>query len=373
MWRRLSALIVKEMLAVVRDPRGRMVLIVPPIAQILIFAFAATMDVSNVSVAMLNRDTGLQGQVLEAQILASSPVKEIRRLDTVSDIHRAIDLQEALAAVHIDEEFSADIAAGRPARVQVVLDGRRANAAQILNGYLAQIVEEFSRRNVTPAADSAVASTPAVGIEVRHWFNPNLIYRWFMVPSLIGTITLLVGAVVVSLSVARERELGTFDQLLVSPLRPLEIAAAKAAPGLIIGLAHGSLFVLLAVFAFGIPLTGSLTMLYVSMVLFLLSVIGVGLFISSLCQTQQQAILGAFIFTVPAILLSGFVSPVENMPGWMQTGTMINPLRHFLVVIQGVFLKDLPAVEIARSTVPLMLIAAATLPAAAWLFRKRAA
>ena len=130
---------------------------------------------------------------------------------------------------------------------------------------------------------------------------------------------------------------------------------------------------LLAVFAFGIPITGSVPMLYLSMFLFLLSVIGVGLFISSLCQTQQQAILGAFIFTVPAILLSGFVSPVENMPDWMQTATMVNPLRHFLVVIQGVFLKNLPVLEIARSTIPLMLIAAVTLPAAAWLFRRRAA
>lgn len=372
MWRRLAALIVKEMLAVVRDPKGRMVLVVPPIAQIVIFAFAATMDVSNVGVAVLNRDSGLMGSALEAQIAASSPVSELSHLNSVSEIHRTIDLQRALAVVHIGQDFSADIAAGRPAEVQIILDGRRSNAAQILNGYLAQIVEEFSRRHaVVPGEDAA--RLPQVRLDVRNWFNPNLIYRWFMVPSLIGTITLLVGAVVVSLSVARERELGTFDQLLVSPLRPFEIAAAKSAPGLIIGLAHGTLFVLLAVFAFGIPLLGSVPMLYVSMILFLLSVIGVGLFISSLCQTQQQAILGAFIFTVPAILLSGFVSPVENMPGWMQTATMINPLRHFLVVIQGVFLKELPVVEIARSTIPLMLIAAATLPTAAWLFRRRAA
>lgn len=365
MWRRLVALIVKELLAVVRDPKGRLVLIVPPIAQILIFAFAATMDVSNVTVGVLNRDSGLHGGALEARILAASPVRATLRLQTVADLHEAIDLQRTLAVVHIDQDFSADIAAGRPAEVQIVLDGRRANAAQIVNGYLAQIVEDFAR--------AGGGASPPVRIEVRNWFNPNLIYRWFMVPSLIGTITLLVGAVIVSLSVARERELGTFDQLLVSPLRPFEIAAAKAAPGLIIGLAHGTLFVVLAVVAFRIPFTGSLTVLYASMVFFLLSVIGVGLFISSLCQTQQQAILGAFIFTVPAILLSGFVSPVENMPGWMQTLTLVNPLRHFLVVIQGVFLKDLPLLEAARSTVPLILIAATTLPAAAWLFRRRAA
>lgn len=365
MWRRLAALILKELLAVVRDPKGRLVLIVPPIAQIVIFAFAATMDVSNVTIGMLNLDSGLQGRALEARILGSAPVKETLRLRRVSDIREAIDLQHTLAVVHIGQDFSSDIAAGRPAKVQIVLDGRRANAAQIVNGYLAQITEDFAR--------SAGAPAPPVHIEVRNWFNPNLEYRWFMVPSLIGTITLMVGLVVVSLSVARERELGTFDQLLVSPLRLSEIAAAKAAPGLIIGLAHGTLFVLLAVFAFRIPLTGSVAMLYVSMVFFLLSVIGVGLFISSLCQTQQQAILGAFIFTVPAILLSGFVSPVENMPGWMQVITLANPLRHFLVVIQGVFLKDLPLLEIARSTLPLIVIAMTTLPAAAWLFRRRAA
>lgn len=363
MWRRIRSLIVKEMLAILRDPKGRLTLIVPPVLQLVVFAFAMTMEVRNADIAVLDLDNGYWGQEVEAQIRAGAPFDNVFALQSVEQIGETIDSQRALAVVHIGQDFSRKIAAGESADIQIILDGRKSNSTQIVNGYLTSIIGRVAEQ-----------SGRASGIEalrVRNWFNPNLEYSWFTVPGLIATITLLTTIIVTALSVARERELGTFDQLLVSPMRPLEIVVGKAAPGLIFGYIHGTFFILVAAIAFRIPFSGSLPLLYASMFFYLSAVIGIGLFISAISATQQQAILGAFVFASPAVLLSGFMSPVENMPQWVQTLTLINPLRHFLVVAQGVFLKDLPAIEVARNTLPLILIAAVTLPAAALLFRKK--
>lgn len=365
MWQRIISLIGKEMRAIWRDPKGRAVILVPPLLQLVIFAFAMTMEVRNVDIAVLNLDTGSWGREVEAGISGASAFNDVIRLESVAQIREKIDNQEAMAVVHIGQDFSRKIAAGQAANIQIILDGRKSNASQITNAYLTSIISRISAQ----AYSSGVNPEP---VRLRHWFNPNLEYTWFTLPGLVATITLLTTIIVTALSVARERELGTFDQLLVSPLRPLEIVIGKSAPGLIFGYLHGTFFILVAVFGFEVPFMGSLLALYGSMFFYLLSVIGIGLFISAISETQQQAILGAFVFAAPAVLLSGFMSPVENMPEWMQTLTMINPLRHFLVVSQGIFLKDLPLADVARNTVPLILIAIATLPTAAWLFRKKA-
>ncbi|WP_340691442.1 ABC transporter permease [Hyphomonas sp.] len=364
MWHRIRSLIIKEMLAIWRDPKGRAVIVVPPLLQLVIFAFAMTMEVRNVDIAVLNLDTGSQGREVEAGIRGASAFDEVIQLQSVSQIQEAIDSQRVIAVVHIAPDFTRRIEAGQSADVQIILDGRKSNASQIVNSYLAAIISRVS------AAAYSGGTTPDT-IRIRHWYNPNLEYAWFTLPGLVATITLLTTIIVTALSVARERELGTFDQLLVSPLRPLEIVVGKSAPGLIFGYLHGTFFILVAIFGFKIPFAGSLLALYGSMFFYLLAVIGIGLFISAISATQQQAILGAFVFASPAVLLSGFMSPIENMPGWMQVATQINPLRHFLVVAQGVFLKDLPLADVARNTLPLVLIAMATLPAAAWLLRKK--
>lgn len=364
MSRRILSLIVKEMLAIWRDPKGRAVILIPPLLQLVIFAFAMTMEVRNVDIAVLNLDTGSQGREVEAGILGASAFDEVIRLHSVSQIRETIDSQRAIAVVHIGQDFTRRVEAGKEADVQIILDGRKSNASQIVNSYLSAIISRVS------AASYEGGGTPET-MRVRHWFNPNLEYAWFTLPGLVATITLLTTIIVTALSVARERELGTFDQLLVSPLRPLEIVVGKSAPGLIFGYLHGTFFVLVAVFGFKIPFEGSLLALYGSMFFYLLAVIGIGLFISAISATQQQAILGAFVFASPAVLLSGFMSPVENMPDWMQVATQINPLRHFLVVAQGVFLKNLPLADVARSTLPLIFIALITLPASAWLLRKK--
>ena len=206
---------------------------------------------------------------------------------------------------------------------------------------------------------------------VRHWFNPNLIYRWFIVPSLAGILTMFTALVITSLSIAREREMGTFDQLLVSPTTPTEIIIAKAVPALVIGTLMGNVMVAAGVFAFRIPFTGSYALLLLTMLLFIFSVVGIGLMISSVCATQQQAILGAFALGVPMILISGFATPVENMPAVLQWLSELVPLRHFLVIVQGTFLKALPPGDVFSHLWPMALIAVVSLCAATIFVRSK--
>ena len=367
MGRRLIALIVKELLAILRDRRGRMVLIVPPILQLFLFAFAATLDVKSVSMAVLDQDRGRWAHELVERFVGSPTFAEIRSVASPAEIRALIDTQAVILVVQIPQGFSGDIEAGRRSAVQLILDGRRSNAAQIVQGYAAEIVQDL---NGTIAAERGRPGPPSL-LVVRNWFNPNLDYHWFTVPSLIGTLGLLLGLSITALSVARERELGTFDQLLVSPLQPAEILIGKTVPSLIVGLVNGTIFLLIAALIFRIPFTGSVLLLYASLTVYLVSVIGVGLFISSLSKTQQQAFLGSFVFAAPAILLSGFATPVENMPDWLQTFTLINPLRHFLVIVNGLFTKDMPAGTVFENAWPLAVIALVTMTSAAWLFRRR--
>ncbi|AWM28655.1 ABC transporter permease [Sinorhizobium fredii] len=366
-WGRLKALIVKELLAVLRDPKGRTILIGPPIIQLLVFSYAATLEVKNVDLMLLNRDNGHWSQELVQQIGGSPTFRSIRLANSPAEVRFAIDNQHVLAALEIGPTFSRDIEAGKPAEVQMIFDGRRSNASQIVSGYLGRIVGTLAAE--TPAGERAVSE--AIRVEARNWFNPNLTYQWFMVPNLVASIALLIGLIVTALSVARERELGTFDQLIVSPLRTHEILIGKLIPPMMIGLFHITVYILAAVFIFGVPLRGSLFLLYGSAIFYLAAVVGLGLFISALSMTQQQAILGAFLFMVPAMLLSGFATPIENMPSWLQPVTLINPLRYFLVIVKGVFLKDIPLAEVVHQTLPLCLIAVVTLSSAAWLFRRR--
>lgn len=364
---RLRALIRKELLAALRDPRSRMMLIMPPLLQLLVFSYAATLEVTNVSIGVLNRDAGQWGVEFVERLEGSPTFTEIVSLQGVPQIATAIDLRQVIAVVQIGPDFSRNIEAGQTATAQVILDGRRSNAAQIVQGYLSEIAEDVGA-TVQTAHDTQPV---AIGPIDRNWFNPNLEYTWFTVPSLIGMITLLTSLTITGLSVARERELGTFDQLMVSPLRVHEILIGKTIPPLLVGLFQATVFILAAVFIFAIPLRGSLLALYGSLLVYQAAVIGVGLFVSSLSQTQQQAFLGSFLFAVPAILLSGFASPVENMPGWLQVVSLADPLRYFLVIVKGIFLKDMTVDQVLANTWPLAVIALVTLGIAALLFTKR--
>lgn len=364
---RIAALIVKELLTLVRDRKSRALLIGPPILQLLIFSFAATLEVKNVSLAILNEDAGRHGREIVQRLSGSPTFTHIVFVNSQTELAERIDNQDVLAAVSIPQDFSRRLTAGEQARLQVILDGRRSNAAQIVSGYISQLAVQYGREREKERSDARVVPVVAE----RNWFNDNLDYIRFTVPSLVGILSMVIALVVTALSVARERELGTFDQLLVSPLSPWEILTGKTLPAVIIGLIEGLVIWSVGVLAFRIPFTGSFALLVFTILIFIMSVVGVGLFISSLAKTQQQAILGAFVFLVPAITLSGYASPVENMPDWLQRLTWFNPLKHVLITLKGLFLKDMPFAEVWINTWPLLIIGAGTLSLSAWFFSRR--
>jgi ABC-2 type transport system permease protein len=269
--------------------------------------------------------------------------------------------------LRLGPNFSRDLLLGKGAKAQVIVDGRDSNTAMIILNYVQAITLDFNRS----WAKSHHLPQPPAQLTVRAWFNPNLESRWFILPGLVGLITLVISTVITALSVAREREEGTFEQLLVTPLRPVELLLGKTLPAALIGLAEATVILLLAVLWFGVPLIGQLGLLYLGIGLFLLSSIGMGLMISSIVRTQQQAFLGAFLFLVPAVILSGFATPISNMPQIIQTITLANPLRYFMVVSRGVFLEDLSLMQLADQLWPMAVIGLITMAVASWMFRVR--
>jgi ABC-2 type transport system permease protein len=263
-------------------------------------------------------------------------------------------------------DFSRGLAANRPVKLQAILDGRRSNSGQIAFGYVQQILQHYLDER-----EKVFNRKTASELFVRHWFNPNLDYVRHIVPSLVAIITTISTLVVTSLSVAREKEHGTFDQLLVSPLTPGLIMVGKTIPALLVAMVQGTIILIAGVVVYGISFQGSLALLYGSMVPYILALAGIGLLISSICSTQQQAFLGVFSFMMPAVMLSGFPSPVENMPMWLQCIDWFNPLRHFIVVVKGLFIKDVSYQVLFHSVWPMLVIATLTLAAANWMFRKR--
>lgn len=362
---RLRAQVVKELLSVLRDPQSRLVLIAPPLIQLLIFSFAATLEVRNVDIGILDRDNGRWSHELVARIGAAGFVGELHSARSAAELRQMLDRREVIAVIDIPENFSRDIAASRNAQAQVIVDGRRANAGQVTLGYLESITATLG------AELAGSASANADRIAIRHWFNPNLIYRWFTVPSLAGIIITFTSLLVTALSIARERELGTFDQLLVSPTTPMEIIIAKSIPAMVLGTILGLMMIGAGVFLFAIPFTGSFLLLFLSLQLFILSVVGVGLTISSICATQQQAILGTFAIGVPMILMSGFATPVENMPLVLQWVAEAIPLKHFLIILQGSHLKAMPPADVFANAWPMAVIALVTLTVSTLFVRSK--
>jgi len=360
---RIYALAMKEFHSIWRDRKSRIVLILPPILQLFIFAFAATLDVKNVTLGVLNLDNGKQGVELVQRFIGSPTFRTLRFLESPDQIPDFVDNQRGMGVLFIPQTFSRDLRSGAPTEVQLILDGRKSNSTQIVNGYAARIIDQFNRDQEEVTSKSELVS--------RNWFNPNLTYYWYTVPGLCGILVMLEALLLTALSVARERELGTFDQLLVSPAESLEIMVSKALPAVVLSMLEGSLILFCAIAIFRIPFTGSFLLFYLAMLVFVCCIVGVGLFISSFCWTQQQALLGSSLFMTPSVILSGFAAPVENMPSWLQPFTFLVPLRYFLEVAKGLFLKATPATVLFANLWPMALIAAVTLTGTTYLFRHR--
>jgi len=367
MLQRILALIVKEFLALLRDPRSRVVTFVPPLIQLVVFGYAASYDLSQVPYALFDRDHGGAARELAAAFSGSPNFQLAHTLTRQTEAESLIDDRRVILVLEIEPRFTAKLLSGEPAQVQLLLDGRNSNTAQIALNYAEEIVSGF---NQGWNAEHGLTGPPARLI-MRAWYNPNLESRWFFIPGVVGILTLLVTLMVTALSVAREREHGTFDQLLVTPLRPWEILIGKATPAFVIGITEASLVILIGRFWFGVPFIGAVTTLYLGIVLFVLAAIGIGLMISSLVVTLQQAVLGAFLFMVPAVILSGFATPIANMPRAVQILTLADPLRYFLVLLRSLFLEGTPLPLLAGQLWPMAVIALVTLSAATWLFRHR--
>lgn len=341
-----------------RDPKSRISIMAPPVIYLLIFASAATLDVKNVPIGILNRDNGAQAFELVQRFQGTPFFNKIVFLKAVEEIGPFIDTQKGVMVVSIDEEFSRKLNQNEPAEVQLILDGRKSNTAQILSGYASTIIQQYA--------------PPQQNIELfpRYWYNPNALYVWFNIPSLVCTLTMLACLVVTTQTIARERELGTFDQLLVSPLTTREMLIGKITPGILVGMLEGTFLLVVGTLAFQVPFTGSLLLFFLSQFVFVSAISGVGVFISSLCNTQQQAMLGTFIFMLPSVLLSGFATPIENMPQWLQPVSYLMPLRYMLINTKGIFLKAMPAEIVLANIWPMALIAVFTLSVAGLFFRR---
>jgi ABC-2 type transport system permease protein len=364
---RILALIRKEFLAVLKDPRSRFIIFLPPILQCLIFGYAATFDLNSVPYAVLDQDHSAASTALLARLDGSHVFRRQADLARTKDISAWIDGSGALLVIQIDRDFERRLSAGETAQVQVTADGRNSNTAGTAMGYFAGIVDDFN-------ADWRSAHGqpgPPIRIVTRSWYNPNLDSSWSMIPSLIGTLTMMGTLMLTALSVAREREQGTFDQLLVTPFRPYEIMAGKAIPNMVIGLTQSTSILLIAQFWFHIPFVGSFLVLYSGLGLFLMAAVGLGLFVSSIAKTMQQAMLYAFLLVMPFALLSGLTTPISSMPDFLQSVMVINPLRYALDLTKRVYLEDAGFSQLLSDFLPLTAIGLVTLSGAAWLFSRR--
>lgn len=363
---RIVTLIIKEFSMVLRDPRSRIVVIGPPIIQFFVFGYAATFDLMNIAYGVLDESRTVESRALLGRFEGSQNFQLVQTLNASHQIKEAIDQQEVRLVIHVPSDYTEKLQFGQPVPVQVILDGRNSNVAAIALGYVNGIVQAHNRALVGEAS-----TEPALQLIERAWFNENFESRWYIVSALGGVLSMVVVIILTSLSVAREREFGTFDQLLVAPFNSFEILIGKAAPSLVFGLADALLLSLGAILWFEIPFHGSLVALCVALTSFMLAIVGVGLFVSALSMTMQQALLGSFVFVMPAVILGGFTTPIENMPEWMQTGTLANPLRYVVSALRQVFLVGADTVAIWPQLWPMLVIASITLPAAAWMFRRR--
>ncbi len=364
---RILALTRKELLATLKDPRSRFSILIPPIMQCLIFGYAASYDLNDVPYAVLDQDRTAASQELLSKLDGTGVFHRVANLRRAQDNKTFIDDRRAVLVIQIDQEFERRLLGGQTADVQVIADGRNSNTAAVAMGYVNSIVLAF---NADWRASHNQAKPP-IQITVRAWYNPNLETRWNMIPALTGTLTMLQTLLLTAMSVAREREQGTFDQLLVTPYRPTEIMAGKALPSVLIGATQATTILLVAQLWFRIPFAGSFVTLYAGLGLFLLAAVGVGLFVSSLVATMQQAMLFSFMIMMPFSLLSGLTTPISSMPEALQYFTLINPLRYAIDIAQRVYLEAATLDRLIPDLWPLAIIAVVTLSAASWMFRHR--
>ena len=342
MFRRLRYLFKKELIQALRDKRMRFTLIIPPLFQLIVFGYAANLDVKHIQTAVRDLDQSADSRDLIGRFRSSRYFDIVSYPVTPKEVRDLIDQRKVILSIEIPNDFSRKLKKGDTATVQIIVDGTDSNTTLIALGYTGQILSEYTTAVLVKRLNQAgVTGFEEAGVQVEHraWFNPNLESRIFYVPAVIALIAFLVPIILTSQAIVREREIGTLEQIMVTPIRSWELMVGKTLPFALMGLLDMIGIALVGVFWFEVPFQGNPLVLFLGSVLFLMSSVSVGLFISTISSTQQQAQISTFFFTLPAVNLSGFAFPIESMPQWVQYLTYANPLRYFLVIIRGVFLK----------------------------------
>jgi ABC-2 type transport system permease protein len=342
MWERIKHMLIKEFIQIFRDPRMKTVIFLMPMIQLMVFGYAVTTDVKHVATAVYDLDNSMTSRELIARFAETEYFDMVIYAENPSHIRDMIDRGLVRAVLQINNGFQNDLRAGKSAAVQMIIDGTDSNTAGIVLNYSSKITGEFSQKIL---ADRLIRTKgPAiepveVSLDSRAWFNENLESRNFYVPGVIAIIVMLITLMLTGMAVVREKEIGTMEQIMVTPITPAEFILGKTIPFALIGFIDVVLITVLGVFWFDVPIRGSLLLLFGATALYLMTTLGVGLFISTVSRTQQQAMMSTFFFYFPAVLLSGFMFPIANMPLVIQWLTYLNPLRYFLVIVRGIFLK----------------------------------
>lgn len=367
--RNVMVLFRKEALMILKDKRARFILVMPILIQTVLFGYVATYDLNKVEYALLDEDHSQASRELARRFEAAPVFARVATLRNSAQIAEMLDNRKALMVLHIGPQFerSLNMGSGQAVPVQVLLDGRNSNVAGAASGYAAAVIEAFSNARLLEKGQAA----PALAVSGRAWFNPNLETRWNIISGLLAVLSLIQVMMLSAQSAAREKEQGTFDQLLVTPFGPITIMLGKALPPVLVGLAQSSIILLIALFWFGIPFAGSFALLCLGLVVFNFAIVGIGLCISALISTLQQAMLYSFTLLMPMVLLSGFATPVSAMPEAFQLATLLNPVRYGVEMMQRVYLEGAGPAETMHLLWPLALMAAVTLGAASRLFRSR--
>ena len=348
MWSRIAVILRKEFLQALREPRMRVLLFLPPLLQLIIFGYAVNLDVDHVEIAWMDQDRTPASRDLLAGFQGSARFEIVATPASEDQIQTLMDHGDVQAVVRVLPGFARDIHRGRSTAVQILVEGTNSNTASIVTGYANQIVSDYSakvlssqieQRKMARAAAPLNLSTPDLGAQPRVWFNPELKSRNYFVPGVIANIIMTVTLMLTALAIVREKEIGTMEQLMVTPVRPIELMIGKTLPFAAVGLIDVLIVTTAALLLFHVPLRGSPLLLMASSSVFLLTSLGAGLFLSTVSHTQQQAMMMSFFFSMPCFMLSGFTFPIRNMPQAVQYLTYLNPLRYFMEIVRGLFLK----------------------------------
>ncbi len=380
MWERIRVILRKEFIQALREPRMRVLLFVPPVVQLIVFGFAVNLDVDHARIAWMDMDRTPESRDLRARFEGSGRFDVVALPGNEDEVRMLLDRSGVEAVIRVLPNFARDLARGRSAQVQILTDGTNSNTASLVSSYAGQIIAQYSSEAVKTRQNGllltrsprtpANLSLPQVTARSRVWFNPDLHSRNYFVPGVIVNIITMVTLMLTALAIVREKEIGTMEQLMVTPVRPIELMLGKTLPFAIVGLVDVVLVTSAALLIFHIPLRGSVLLLLVCAVLYLMTSLGAGLFLSTVSQTQQQAMMAAFFFFMPAFMLSGFAFPIHNMPVAVQYLTYLNPLRYFMEIVRGIFLKGVGIAVLWPQMACLAVYGISVLSLSAMRFRK---